>query len=260
MALPNNIKDRELDKFALTTSGQTAVRTIVEGITVDAPGLIVELDHTEDSVSIGDGTDLLAINADGSINTEILTTNIDIRDLTHVTDSVQIGDGVDTLSIVSGRALIDGSEVTQPISAVSLPLPTGAATSANQTTIIEHVDGIEPLLTTIDSDTSLLAGTVSGDRIRILITQSSTGTTSQIAASATSVTLLVANSLRVGASIVNDSTKILRIKMGTGATSTSFTAVLIKDAYFEIPFNYTGIITGYWESATGFAYATEYTI
>ncbi len=38
-------------------------------------------------------------------------------------------------------------------------LPTGAATSAKQDTIIGHVDGIEGLLTTIDADTSTLAAT-----------------------------------------------------------------------------------------------------
>ena len=46
-----------------------------------------------------------------------------------------------------------------PVSASSLPLPTGAATFANQTTIIGHVDGIEGLLTTIDADTGTLAAT-----------------------------------------------------------------------------------------------------
>lgn len=35
----------------------------------------------------------------------------------------------------------------------SSTLPTGAATSANQTTIIGHLDGVEGLLTTIDTDT-----------------------------------------------------------------------------------------------------------
>lgn len=48
---------------------------------------------------------------------------------------------------------VDGSGVTQPVSASSLPLPTGAATSSKQDTIIGHVDGIEGLLTTIDGDT-----------------------------------------------------------------------------------------------------------
>lgn len=37
-------------------------------------------------------------------------------------------------------------QATQPISAISLPLPGGAATSANQTTIIGHLDGLEGLL------------------------------------------------------------------------------------------------------------------
>ncbi len=37
-------------------------------------------------------------------------------------------------------------QATQPVSAASWPLSTGASTSANQTTIIGHVDGIETLI------------------------------------------------------------------------------------------------------------------
>ena len=44
---------------------------------------------------------------------------------------------------------------------------TGVATAANQTTIIGHVDGIEGLLTTIDADTSSLAGAVSGTEVQV---------------------------------------------------------------------------------------------
>lgn len=44
------------------------------------------------------------------------------------------------------------------IDVASSALPSGAATAANQTTIIGHVDGIEGLLTTIDADTSALVG------------------------------------------------------------------------------------------------------
>jgi hypothetical protein len=39
----------------------------------------------------------------------------------------------------------------------TVPLPTGAATAANQTTLIGHVDGLEGLLTGIDADTAALA-------------------------------------------------------------------------------------------------------
>jgi hypothetical protein len=49
----------------------------------------VELDHTDgDSVQIGDGTDIMAINGDGSINAIVTATNLDIRDLSAATDSV----------------------------------------------------------------------------------------------------------------------------------------------------------------------------
>ena len=50
-----------------------------------------------------------------------------------------------------------GTSTTWAISAASLPLPSGAATSAKQDTIIGHVDGIETLLTTIDTDTGGIA-------------------------------------------------------------------------------------------------------
>lgn len=43
----------------------------------------------------------------------------------------------------------------------------GDASAANQTTIIGHMDGIEGLLTTIDADTSALAGTVSAGKVAV---------------------------------------------------------------------------------------------
>lgn len=70
------------------------------------------------------------------------------------TDGLLVNLGSNNDVSVSGTVTVDGSGVTQPISAASLPLPTGAATAANQSTIIGHVDGIEGLLTTIDADTS----------------------------------------------------------------------------------------------------------
>lgn len=60
-------------------------------------------------------------------------------------NSTKITDGVQTLDItVANAAKVDGSAVTQPVSAASLPLPSGAATSANQTmanTSLSSIDG-----------------------------------------------------------------------------------------------------------------------
>jgi hypothetical protein len=60
---------------------------------------IRDLTHVSDSVKIGDGTDFLAINGDGSLNATVSATNLDIRDLTHVSDSVKVGDGTDFLAV-----------------------------------------------------------------------------------------------------------------------------------------------------------------
>ena len=56
----------------------------------------------------------------------------------------------------------------------TVSLPTGASTSANQTTIIGHLDGVEGLLTTIDADTSALAGTVAGTELQVDIVSAPT--------------------------------------------------------------------------------------
>ena len=64
-------------------------------------------------------------------------------------------EGAYTFGLVGGDAS-NGLDVDVTRSA----LPTGASTSANQTTIIGHLDGVESLLTTIDADTGAVAAAV----------------------------------------------------------------------------------------------------
>lgn len=75
----------------------------------------------------------------------------------------------DTLRAVSAAKPLPvgdgGGSLT--VDAASLPLPTGASTAANQTTMIGHLDGVEGLLTTIDADTGTLAGAVSGTEMQV---------------------------------------------------------------------------------------------
>lgn len=80
------------DKVDVSGSAVTAVVTATD---LD----IRDLDATQDNVAISDGTDTLAVNADGSINSVVTATNLDIRDLTHVSDSVKVGDGTDFLAV-----------------------------------------------------------------------------------------------------------------------------------------------------------------
>ncbi len=97
--------------------------------------------------------------------------------------SVTDGD-LGTVGITAGRrmktsatidaALPAGTNNIGDVDVLSSALPTGASTSANQTTIIGHLDGVEGLLTTIDGDTGnistkidTIAGAVSGTEMQV---------------------------------------------------------------------------------------------
>jgi hypothetical protein len=85
---------------------------------------------------------------------------------------------------------------------------------------------------------------------------------SSVASAVTSTTLLAANPQRKGASIFNTDANALCIDMtgGTATTTTRFHVRLTQNQYFEVPFGYTGLITGIWEAdGAGAANVVEYT-
>lgn len=90
--------------------------------------------------------------------------------------------------------------------------------------------------------------------------QCGTGTQTSVGDSATSVSLLAANTQRLGAIIVNDSAATLYVKLGATASTTSYAYKLYPDDTVEIPAGYTGAIDGIWSSdAGGNARITELT-
>lgn len=92
-----------------------------------------------------------------------------------------------------------------------------------------------------------------------------TGTRTNVVGAAADTTILAANTNRRGATIYNDSSALLYLLLGTGtASTTNFTVILGGNGsgiggYYELPFNYTGIVKGIWASATGNARVTEFT-
>lgn len=89
--------------------------------------------------------------------------------------------------------------------------------------------------------------------------QSSAAASTSVASSSTVVNLLAANTARKGATIYNESTAVLYVKFGAAASATSYTVQVAANAYYEIPFGYTGLITGLWATANGNARVTELT-
>ena len=83
---------------------------------------------------------------------------------------------------------------------------------------------------------------------------------SNVASSASSVTILAANAARRGATVFNDSTAVLYLLMGAGTASTSnYSLQMAALTYFEAPFGFTGQLTGIWAAANGNARLTEVT-
>lgn len=84
-------------------------------------------------------------------------------------------------------------------------------------------------------------------------------TLSNVASSATNVTLLAANPRRTGAVIFNDSSAVLYIKFGATASTSSYTMQVAAGGNYNLPSPvYTGIIDGLWAAANGNARITEF--
>lgn len=75
--------------------------------------------------------------------------------------------------------------------------------------------------------------------------------------SATTTVLLAANIARKGATFWNSSTATLYLELGATATATAWTVKLSPDGYYELPFKYTGVISGIWSSANGSCFVRE---
>lgn len=75
----------------------------------------------------------------------------------------------------SGALKVDGSAVTQPVSAASLPLPTGASTSANQTTGNNSLSSIDGKIVAVNTGAVVLAA--GSALVGSFITQPSTSST-----------------------------------------------------------------------------------
>jgi hypothetical protein len=87
-----------------------------------------------------------------------------------------------------------------------------------------------------------------------------TPTTTSVASSATSVTILSSNANRRGISIANDSTQVLRLSYSDPATIANAFIVMQPGSFLWLDqqLMITGTIYGIWASANGTAQVTEY--
>lgn len=93
---------------------------------------------------------------------------------------------------------------------------------------------------------------------------STSATATSVAASTTSVLLLAANENRKGVTLWNSSTALLRVEFAAPAPNTStfanvpYAVEIGAGDYYELPFNYTGTISGIWAAANGNCLVREF--
>lgn len=162
-----------------------------------------------------------------------------------------------------GNLRVDGSSVTQPVSAVSLPLPTGAATSALQTSgnaTLTAISGqLPPALGPQVSGSSLSIVQATGTTFSVTSDISTTGTLSSVSLTTSTQVLLASNAARKGFIIYNDSSAMLFVAFAATASTTAFSTKIQAGGAFDSDVDYTGVISGISSLAAGAARITEFT-
>lgn len=164
----------------------------------------------------------------------------------------------------AGALRVDGSAVTQPISAAALPLPAGAATSALQTSgnaTLTAISAQLPATLGQKVSASSLAVVISSDQSPIPVTSSlsSTATITSVANALTTGVVLASNSARRGFMIFNDSLAVVFIAFAATASTTAFSVKLQPGAEYEPGIDYTGVISSIASAAVGSLRVTEFT-
>jgi trimeric autotransporter adhesin len=152
----------------------------------------------------------------------------------------------------------------------TVSLPTGAATSSNQTTLGSQTTKINDGTNTAAVKAASTAPVATDPALVVAISPntgavttfpatSSTATLTNVASSASSVQIVASNAGRKGFYVFNDSTQVLYLKFGTTASTSSYTVQVPGGGYYEMPNPtlYTGELDGIWASANGNARVTE---
>ena len=113
-----------------------------------------------------------------------------------------------------------------------------------------------PSTAAVATDPALVVARSPNDRSLV----AAAATLTNVASSASSVSLLAANTARRGLIVYNDSTQTLYLKFGVTASTTSFTYLMTPKSTLEmiLPI-YQVAIDGVWASANGSARITELT-
>jgi hypothetical protein len=189
---------------------------------------------------------------------KIDTANLDVGLSTRATEAtlLLVKNVLDTLKTDTALMVTDLAAIEVLLAAIDTVLDTikvDTGTIATDTAaMVVDLAAIEVLLTTMDT----VLDNIKLDTAQLAL--GTTGDTTSVASSITVVTLKASNTSRKSLKIVNDGTKILYVREGSGATTSLYTWKLEQDEMAIIN-DYNGIVTGIWDVANGSAKVTETT-
>lgn len=121
---------------------------------------------------------------------------------------------------------------------------TGALSTVGTISQVNNVNSVGTMMVLTSGSVAVTDGTVTERR-------STTGGTGPTTFTSTSYgTIATANTGRLGCTIFNEGAGNLHVLLGTATASTSsYTVRLSSGDYYEVPFNYTGLIGGIFATA-----------
>lgn len=153
---------------------------------------------------------------------------------------VELPDGVGSYGFVQRTGSAMNVNITNPSSA------TDVSALAKETTLGTAVTALNAINTDLGAPNDTQATTSSATNgvialLKGILQRPSTGTTTTVTTTGTSVQILAANPNRKGATIFSVTGTIL-ISLGSQNSATLFSSRIITNGYYEVPFGYTGAI------------------
>jgi Glycosyl hydrolases family 16 len=221
------------------------------------------------------GTWITPLSLNVTANTPVNSSAVDVTDaggVSFIIKNTTAGTGFTGVPVMVFEQSDDGTSwAPLPVTSISLgtsssPVMTAGAANAEQVfdAALEGVSFVRVRVTTAQTANGMTVVIQPGGMpfspvVSSIAPAPVTGTLTNVAASASSVTLLAANANRKQAIFYNDSSANLYLGYTASAVSvTSYTIRIPASGYYEIPWPvYTGQVNGIWDSAIGNLRITE---
>lgn len=210
--------------------------------------------------------------------------------------AVNIQDGGNSIT-VDGTVTANAGSGTFAVSAASLPLPSGASTETTLSSINTKTPALgqatmansqpvaiasnQSAIPITDNSGSLTVDAPVGTPVFVRLSdgssaiatlpvsiaatvatkeqRASTPSQTSVSVTNTNTAILASNANRLGFSIYNEGAATCYLKLGSTASTTSYTVQITSGGYYECPFNYTGAVDGITSAGTAQLRITELT-